>query len=195
VEYAGPDTAPVLPSAPPIAPSPPPAPPAPGPRVARLHVQTGQSELSLQRLQGSANIPVWTGHTVATAQVDQFGILCNLPCDIEVPEGAYQLGVAQGVGVAARAGNPMTLRGDMSLHAAYNDHSLTRGIGWLVFGIGGLGGGGLMVGAVMVSDESASMPMIIGGGVIMTVGMLVGILLAQIADTATISVDPSGVRF
>lgn len=208
VEFAGPD-------AQPVAPTPPPAPPpnvyvqaaaAPRERVARLRVRTTQSALSLQQLQGSATVPVWTGRVMTTAQVDQFGILCNAPCDIELREGTYQLGVAQGTGAATRAGAPMDLRGDMTLNVGYADRSGTRLGGWLLFGIGGAVGTALMMGAIFAgpaeyspyggsSHNTLSMPMLIGGGIVFTASMIIGMILAMTRDSASIDVEGGAVRF
>ena len=199
VEYAGPDTPPA-----PLAV--PPAPVAPAARVARLHVSSDQSELSLQRLQGSAAVSSWNGHGMTTALVDQFGILCNIPCDLDVPEGAYQLGVAKGVGAALRAGSPMDLRGDMALRVGYEDHSATRGTGWLIFGISTAVGAGLMMGSVWAGPEDCSIgadychstmsfPMMIVGSVIWLGGVLVGLLFLTAGDSATIEAEPTAARF
>lgn len=201
VEYAGPDAPPA-----PTSVAVPPAPIAPAARVARLHVSSDQSELSLQRLQGSAAVSSWNGHGMTTALVDQFGILCNVPCDLEVPEGAYQLGVAKGVGAARRAGSPMDLRGDMALRVGYEDHSATRGTGWLIFGIGSAVGAGLMMGSIWAGPEDCSigadychstmsLPMMIVGSVIWIGGVLAGLVFLTVGDAATIEVEPAAARF
>lgn len=210
VEHAGPDTpAPEpVPQAPSVAAPPfvaPPAPPA-GQGVARLHVRTAQEGLSLQRLQGTTSISVWTGRGVASAQLDQFGIICNAPCDIEVPEGTYQLGIAQGEGNALRAGPPIDLRGEMTLGLTYDDRSLLRAMGWLTFGLGAAGGGALAIAAPFAGPTSCSygfcsngfsFEMFAAGIGIMVTSMIVGMILAFLQDAPVIDVieQDGSIRF
>lgn len=212
VEHAGPDTpAPEpVPQAPSVAAPPfvaPPAPPA-GQGVARLHVRTAQEGLSLQRLQGTTSISVWTGRGVASAQLDQFGIICNAPCDIEVPEGTYQLGIAQGEGNALRAGPPIDLRGEMTLGLTYDDRSLLRAMGWLTFGLSAAGGGALMIAAPFAGPttcyrysgycgNSMSIEMMIAGGAIMVGGMVAAMVLIFMQDAPVIDVieQDGSIRF
>ncbi len=203
VEHAGPDT-PQAPAA--VAQQPMQVPMPPAQRVARLRVRSAQEGLSLQRLQGTTTLSVWTGRGTAVAQVDQFGVVCNAPCDIEVPEGTYQLGIAQGTGNALRAGAPMDLRGDMTLSLSYDNRSLLRGMGWLTFGLGAAGGGALMVASIFAGPSSCSYgycsngvswEMMIAGGVVLTGSMIAAMILIFMQDAPVIDViEPDGsIRF
>ncbi|MDQ3033896.1 MAG: hypothetical protein M3Y87_15880 [Myxococcota bacterium] len=198
VEFAGPD----VPAGPAIVQVPA---AAPRERMATLHVRSRQRELSLQQLQGSASVTVWTGRGSGTARIDQFGVVCNAPCDVEVPEGTYQLGVAQGTGDAARAGRPIELRGDVTLDLAYNDRSGQRVAGWLTFGLGAAAGAALLVAGIFTgptysssfgySRRDLNVPMMIAGGVVFGVGMIVGMIFAFMQDAPSIEVAADGVRF
>lgn len=194
VEFAGPD----VPAAPAIVQSPPQVIAAP-PRepMARLHVRASAPELSLQRLQGSATVAVWTGQTMGSARIDQFGIICNAPCDVEIPEGTYQLGIAQGTGDARRAGRPVDLRGDVTLDLRYESRTGMRIGGWVLFGLGAAAGGGLMVGSLFVGDSilDTNLPMLISGGAVLIVSVVVGMIFAFMQDAAEIDVGADGVRF
>jgi hypothetical protein len=208
VEHAGPDTpqVPAVVPAPVVAQQPMQVPPIPAERVARLRVRSAQEGLSLQRLQGTTTLSVWTGRGTAVAQVDQFGVVCNAPCDIEVPEGTYQLGIAQGTGNALRAGAPMDLRGDMTLSLSYDDRSLLRAMGWLTFGLGAAGGGALMIASIFAGPSSCSygycsnglsIEMMIAGGVVLTGSMIAAMVLIFMQDAPVIDViEPDGsIRF
>lgn len=195
VEFAGPELPGSVPSVPVTALAGPP--PVSGPPVARLHVQADQSALSLQRLQGTDTVTVFTGRSVGTAYIDQFSVLCNAPCDIEIPEGTYQLGIAQGEDRAVRAGAPTFLGGDMTLKLNYNDHTGTRVAGWLTLILGNLVGGAMMVLAPSagsadcsfstgICDSTLSMPLLIGGAVIATVASIASIFLIGTRDSASV---------
>lgn len=194
VEFAGPDVAP----GPAIVQAPAP----PRERVARLHVRSQQQELSLQQLQGSATVSVWTGRGVASATIDQFAVVCNAPCDVEIPEGTYQLGVAQGTGGAQRAGRPMDLRGEMTLELGYNDRSLTRLGGWLTFTIGSAAGAALIIGSIFAGPttycgrsscgQDLSVEMLVSGSVVFGASMIVGLIFAFMQDAPSIEVASDG---
>lgn len=203
VAFAGPDVPAVAPPVP--VPPPPAVVTAPRERMARLHVRTDQDSLSLQQLQGTASVTVWTGNGAGRAHIDQFGIVCNAPCDVEVPEGTYQLGIAHGTGSAMRAGAPIDLRGDVTLDLSYNDRTMTRVGGWLTFGLGTAGGSALMVASIFAGPRycssygychnELSMPMLIAGGVVAGVSMIVGMIFAFMNDAPVIDVLSDGVRF
>lgn len=194
VEFAGPDDAPPAPA---TVPTPPQVAPPPSERMAHLRVRASEPELSLQRLQGSATVPVWTGYAAGTARIDQFGIICNAPCDVEIPEGTYQLGIAQGTGDARRAGRPVDLHGDVTLDLRYKSRRGMRIGGWVLVGVGGAVGGGLMTGALFIdgSVRDTRIPMLIAGSAVLFVGMVVGMILGLIQDSADIVVGTDGVRF
>jgi len=191
IEFAGqevPDPAPRVPVA---APSPPP--PA-GPTVARVHVRAEQVALSLQRLQGTDTVSV---PGVGTSYTDQFSVLCNAPCDLEIPEGTYQLGVAQGADRAVRAGAPTFLSGDMTLELNYDDHTGTRDAGWLTLILGNLAGVAVMVAGTSAGPEECdrsrttcgntiSAPLMVVGVLMMTVASIVSIFLIGTSDSATV---------
>ena len=202
VTFAGPDT----PPAPAAASTPPAAPVAQVDRIAMLHVRTDQPALSLQRLQGTTTVSVMVGSRMDTAQVDQFGVVCNAPCDIEMPEGAYQLGVARGADQARRVGPPIDLRGDMTLRVGYTNRWPLRRTGWLIFGIGGAIGVGLMVGSIWAgpsepsvwdgSPEPTTSPeMLISGGIVFLASTVIAALFVFRQDHPTLEIDGSGVRF
>jgi len=205
VEFAGPEAPDALPSSIPAIPQAAQIPVA-APRygAARVHVRSDQPQLSLQRLQGTDTVVVFTGRHVGTAYIDQFSVLCNAPCDIEIAEGTYQLGVAQDDERAVRAGAPILLSGDTTLDLHYNDHTGTRVAGWLMLIGGNVLGGALMVLSIDAGPtdcsfgscrNSLSMPVLIGGAVISTVASIVSIFLIGKSDSAEVEVLTNGRRF
>lgn len=178
------------PAAPPIVPAIVPAivqAPA-GPPLARLRVTSDQQELSLQQLQGTTTVAVWTGRGVGSARIDQFSIICNAPCDTEIPAGTYQLGVAQSTGDARRAGAPIDLRGDVNLHVRYDDRTMLRVAGWLTFGLATAGATGLLLGSFLGSRWDIDMPMLVSGCVLYGLGMAVGFPLGFLNDAAEVEI-------
>ncbi|AKF08374.1 hypothetical protein [Sandaracinus amylolyticus] len=145
-----------------------------GPPMARLRVTTDDEELSLHQLTGSATVAVWTGRGTGTARIDQYAVICNAPCDTEIPAGTYQLGIAHGTGDAQRSGRPIDLRGDVDLFLEYEDRTGIRVAGWMVFIGGMIGGTLLMTLPVLTGSYGDNTGYLIGGGVLAGVSMAVG---------------------
>lgn len=172
----------------------------PGPPMATLRVRSDQPNLSLQQLQGTSTVSVSTysargGVGYGTAQVDHFGIICNAPCETEIPAGTYQLGVAQGTANALRAGAPIDLRGEMDLQLRYDDRSAFRVAGWVTFGLGVAGGTALLLAGLFVSDFGYDVGMVVGGSVLAGVSIIVYFVFAFMNDGAYVDLVSEGVRF
>ena len=163
----------------------------------QLHVETPQQGLSLQRLQGSTSVSVWTGNGVATANVDQYAVVCNAPCDVEMEPGTYQLGIADGTGRAIRAGAPIDIRSATTLQLHYDNREGLRIAGWVTLSLGGAGGLAAVVASLFVTStsydrfgiarSSINMPLLISGCVVLGVGMIVGLILGLQGDAAEIA--------
>lgn len=192
VAFAGPDDAPRDAAA-----EESPAPPV-APEIAHLRVFSDQQDLSLQRLVGSTTVTVaTTDGGVGSARVDQFSVICNAPCDVDIPRGTYQLGVAQGTGGAVRAGSPMDLREDTALRLRYDDRTGLRVAGWLSFGVGMGTGAALLLASVFAgSNYDLDVPMAVTGGVIAGLGLIAWAVLAFMFDVAEVErIGADGVRF
>jgi len=197
VEFAGPELTGLVPSVPVAALA---VPHPAWPRLARVHVRADQAGLSLQRLQGTDTVMVYTGRAVGTVYVDQFSVLCNAPCDIEIPEGTYQLGVGRGARRAVRAGAPTFLGGDTTLMLNYSSHTGTRVAGWLTLILGNIVGGLVMLAATSAGPEECisaricsntlSMDLLLGGALIMTAATITSIFLIGKSDSASVEATP-----
>lgn len=202
VAYAGPETTLVQVPPPTVVTIAPPV--APAPAMARLHVVSADEDLTLQRQTGTASFFVSTRRGAGTAVVDQFEVLCRVPCvDTAVPLGTYQLGVARGQGQPFRVGGPIDVRGDLDLRVDYHSRDGERIAGWLTLGIGGaLSVAGVFVGAFAFRGCSdyfglyscglePNAPLLIASGALLAVSMAVGLPLGVWGDGATLE-DLSG---
>ncbi len=163
------------------------------PRTIHLHARTAQAQLSLQQLTGSTTVSVYTGRTWGTAQVDQFTVICNLPCDVEIPPGTYQLGVALGTNNALRAGPPIDLRSDTTLDVTYDDRSVIRIMGWITLAVGDAAG--LAVALAGIGQSGGLVGGLIGGGVLVAVGTIAGMIMALLNDSPSVVRVGDGIRF
>jgi len=209
VEFAGPEAPAPLPTSVPVvaeAAQIPVAIPVAATRTgaARVHVRSDQPGLSLQRLQGTDTVIVQTGNSVGMAYIDQFSVLCNAPCDTEIVEGTYQLGVALEDNRAVRAGAPILLSGDTTLDLRYDDQSGTRLAGWITLIGGNVLGAGLLVVSFSAGSEDCSsgscrstlsVPLMIGGAVIAIGASLVSLFLITRSDSAEVEVLTNARRF
>ncbi len=158
-----------------------------------LHVTADEEAVSLYRLSGSSRVPALVGNVQTTALVDQFSVLCNVPCDVEVPHGAYQLGVARGDSRASRVGRPVTVSRSMSIHIEIDSRELEQVVGVLVLFGPGLAGFVTVFAGVFVGLDTCrgmrdcnsletAVPFIAGGGVVLALALAVGIPLAALQD-------------
>jgi hypothetical protein len=164
---------------------------------ASLHVRSEQRGLSLQRVQGSTMVTGWYRNQPTHSLVDDFAVICNAPCDIEMERGTYQLGVARGTGRAVRTGAPIDIRGTTTLTLHYDDREGLRIAGWVTFSLGSAGGLAAVVASLFVTStaydrfgiarSSINMPLLITGCVFLGAGMLVGLILGLQGDAAEIA--------
>ena len=208
VESAGPTATEQVPP-PPVATQPPPPPTQPAPTpdarppgTARIRVWSETPGLSLQQVSGTALVPFATRYGAGVARVDQFSVICNIPCEVDLPEATYQLGVASGEDAAIRVGAPIDLRRDTSLHASYTDNGGIRTTGWILFIGGSVLGTALMVGSLFAGPEECSeftgscratlsMPMLVGGTIVAVLSAAIGIPLAFWGDSAELEERPA----
>jgi hypothetical protein len=182
-----------------------PAPPAASTPMAHLSVGADGEGLSLHHVIASAIVPVWTGRTLSAAQVDSFQLICNAPCEIDVPAGSYILGVAQGSGTARRAGHD---RADFApgtvtrLAVEYDSREAIRIVGWITFVGGVLAGTAIMTVPILTDPNADITGAIIAGSIVAGVGMIVALPMVLLQDHAEVRYMrdiaralTSGVRF
>jgi hypothetical protein len=176
--------------------------PVPDVPTTHLHARADADDLSLQRMTGSTPIAIPTSRGVMYGMQDDFAVLCNLPCDVDLPAGAYQLGVAHGEGRAQRSGRPITFpAGELQLDLHYDNREGHRIAGWITWITGAVAGAALLVTAIFDGPSECSyatgychstinVPQMIAGGAIFAVGMAVGLPLALWNDGVEITVRP-----
>ncbi|MFO0713869.1 MAG: hypothetical protein U0353_28700 [Sandaracinus sp.] len=158
-----------------------------------LHVTADEPGVSLHRLSSTVTVPTLTGRVMSTALVDQFAVLCNVPCDLGVPVGTYQLGVARGTSRAHRVGPPLTVGRSGNLHIEIDSREIERIVGLVVlFGPGLAGfattiagafvGVGACIGMRDCNSLEVGVPYFISGGVVLAIALAVGIPLAAFSD-------------
>ncbi|MFO0682902.1 MAG: hypothetical protein U0234_12655 [Sandaracinus sp.] len=181
--------------------------PEPSEATTHLHARADSDDLSLHRLNGTATVTVPTGRGFGQATVDQFAVVCNLPCDVDIASGTYQLGISRGTGTASRRGRPIELRpGDFLLDVHFEDREGLRIAGWITFIGSAVAALGLVFGALAVKGDShynrvtgssdqdpINVPMAITGAVIFVLGAAIGMPLAFLNDVAELSSE--GIRF
>lgn len=199
VAYAGPESARPR-RTPPAAPS---APPATGMRdgvepIVTLHAREA-------RLEVVASLPgVTLYRKAATAVVGGYGggygsasgydVICTAPCDVSLPSGTHTLALSLDRRSPLEV-DPVTLPAGRSvLYARYDKVSgATRAGGWVIFGLGIVGGGVVMFTADHINDDP---PHFDGqqfalGGIIMGAGIAIGLVLALKRDHASIRIAPA----
>jgi hypothetical protein len=148
------------------------------------------ARLTAHRLPGTATAAVWTGRGVGTLHIDSFAPLCTAPCEGELEPGSYYFGVSENDGNAQRAGGgPYTITGPTTLEIDYDNRTGLRVAGWITWIAGILGGTLLMTIPLLGSGNLEAGPLI-GGAVVFTVGLAVGLPLAFLNDSPQVRVSP-----
>ncbi len=172
----------------------PPVPPAP---MTHLHARTDGEHLTLQRITGRANSPAVGGYgEVRIVAVDEFEPICELPCDVDIAPGTYQLAVSHSLGATRRAGEPIQLlAGDLDLDVHYEDRDVLRIVGLIAAIVGGAGGYALINIGWLFDHGPGQLNVaeMVAGGCIAAVSLAVGLSLAFWGDSAEVHASIAGV--
>ena len=174
-----------------------PAPALPPPPMTHLHAHTDGDLLTLHRITGRANSPAVGGYgEVRIVPVDQFEPMCELPCDVDVAPGTYQLAVSRSLGPTRRAGDPIELHaGELQLDVHYEDRQVLRIVGILTAILGGAGGYALLQIGWLLDHGPGQLNVaeMVAGGCIAAVGLGLGLALAFWWDSAEVHASVAGV--
>lgn len=176
------------PAAPIVVPVPVPVAPPTEP-MAHLSVTGDVEGLSLHRVIASATVGVWTGRGMSSVRIDAFDLICHAPCEVDVPAGSYELGVAPDGGDARRAGHDDAVfhAGTVSrLALEFESREGIRIAGWLTLVLGGLGGSAMIISPIFFTNFDDGMPLLIAGSVIAGVAIIASLPMILLQDHADV---------
>jgi hypothetical protein len=130
-----------------------------------------------------------------------FSPICDGPCTTRLLPDSYRLAIANTEGRVIPLPNPVVIQAPSTLHAEYRDRSNLRSVGTATGTIG------LLAGCVMIAVDSGTQqtcdqegfcvdkpwqpgPLTVGGVVVATASLLVGLILAAQQDMVRVTVEP-----
>jgi hypothetical protein len=206
VEHQGPVPTPPAAASPAPAPSsPPPSRPEPSepePAITvkadkvDVHVASDQDDVALLYRGGQAEFG-------ARGTARHFQLICNAPCDAQLPVGVHRLALSHGGGRALETEHPVHLDEPSTLRVHYTSKKSTRILGWVVLGGSEAVGMAVLIAGLMQTTEDCSsgmclnMPSPNGGLMVAGVGVMIAGGLLSLAfvlqhDKAHIEVVPQG---
>ena len=118
----------------------------------------------------------------------EYRVLCTAPCDASLPPGEHRLALSYDGGKSVEFLDPVRVKSPMTLKGTYDSNAGLRGVGVGVILLGGLGGTLLMLAAIHGSGGPPDTGLLLAGGGVSITGVLVGLGLAFMQDSATFEV-------
>lgn len=173
---------------------PPAAAPAP-PSDGKINVNvTGDGRaLTLHHHTGTGTGGVSTSNGYATVRVDTFSPICTAPCATRLERQSHAFGVSldKRDPVPVKDGL-LTLDQPSTLLLDYQDQTGIRTAGWLI-AIGSIIAGSAIMMAPLLGSGSidGSLALIATGGIVMTLGSVIGLLMIYTKDSASVRIQPN----
>lgn len=155
-------------------------------KEARLAIQGAAPGLTLHVRTGGAVVE--HGPAVDATAYDT---VCTAPCDASLPAGTYQFGISSASGAPVPVDEPVKITGSGTLKADYRSNAGKRAVGWVAV-LGGAIGGGLLAGSGLCTGDDCSMDStrVFGGFALLGGGLVLGALLIR-KDDASVRFIPA----
>ena len=210
VEYAGPATKEPAPAPRGAPPPPPPETSSPSPSVPpktygppsipgmpRLKLTADEPDLTFYVRTDSSSGPIWTSQGVGVITIDTYRRLCTAPCETQLKAGTYAFGVSRGDGRPVPADEAVRVDSAQTLAGEYESYAGMRTAGWIIAGVGLIGGIALILTSTSTNDCDIADPdcepgeidsgRMFGGLAVVGVTSLVGFLMAFKSDEASVT--------
>lgn len=159
----------------------------------------GDPDLTLYRADSAAAIVVAGAGGTAYGMARGYERLCSAPCRLQLEPGFHTLAISRGTGPPVEVEGGVRVDGPAVLEGSYESRSTVRTAGWVTMLASVVAGTALMLVPIFDYDpsygdgssNSFDFTPIIVGGAIMSVGAIVGMILALQSDEVDVGVRPT----